>query len=684
MFGLIYIILCFTVGWAICSYVFPNLGTLTDEDYSRRKINLSPYLLLIPAWYITGTLAMTWPTYLIAYLFGDKAEPLLYANCIMLPIGFVVSAIACYKHFRKNNTNIRSLLCSDRKSRQIEIVLVIAVTLLASILMWTTFFVVDNQLFVGRSVFSDFSAHIGMIRSFSFGNNFPTQYAHYAGQDIRYHFMFQFLTGNLEYLGLRIDYAFNISSIISFTSAFMLLYVLAVKITGKVTVGVLSCLFFAFRSSKTLFTYIANIPQGSSILKTMANNSDFISDTPNEDWGLWNLNVYCNQRHLAFGLAAMFFVLILFMPLMFDMFAELKKRNDKSESISIRFIKQFKFLFFSKEGWVVQDIRTTIALGVLLGSMAFFHGAAQVCCLLVLFVMAVISKRRAEYVIVAVITIILAMAQTKLFIHGTPVSTNYLFGFIAENKTLFGVASYLDKLLGILPLVILAALCMERGARRYLIIAFTLPLVFAFTVSLTVDVTVNHKYIMMSCILLGIFAAAFVTILLEHKDYIVKIVGVLLIIALTSTGIYDFITVLTRNRPESSIVLDMDSKLTKWIDEHSDSKDIFLTSSYALNQVVLGGAMLYEGWQYFPWSAGYDTNTRTQQVKLMYEASTPQELKRLVKENHIRYIIVDKECRDNEDYNVNEDNIKATYQRVYNIMEDNEMTSIYDTEKEMK
>lgn len=681
MLGLFYLFLCFTVGWAICTYAFPNLSVLTKEDYAGRKINLSPYLLLIPAWYITGTLAMTWPTYLIAYLFGDRAEPLLYANCIVLPVGLFVTAVALFYQYKKNKTF--SMLCDNSKVLKIEMALVIAITLLAGILMWTTFFVSGHNLYVGVSVFSDFSPHVGMIRSFSYGNNFPTQYVHYAGQDIRYHFMFQFLTGNLEYLGMRIDFAFNIESMISFITAFMLLYVLAVKITGKITVGILSCLFFAFRSSKTLFTFLSNIPQGTDVLKTLSENTDFISDTPNENWGLWNLNVYCNQRHLAFGLTVMFFVLILFMPLLFDMFHDLKSQKNEG-SQSAKWINKFKILFFTKQAWMVRDLRTTLSLAIMLGSIAFFHGAAQVCCLLILFVMAILSKRRMEYAIVAVVTILMAVLQTKLFIHDAPVSTSYLFGFIAENKTVFGVASYLDKLLGILPLVILGALCIERGARRFLILAFTLPLIFAFTISLTVDVTVNHKYIMMSCILLGIFAASFIVKILNQKDVIAKMVGVLLIIALTATGIYDFYTILNKNRPDTAIVLDLDSDLTKWINTHTDSKDLFLTSNYSLNQVVLGGAMLYEGWPYFPWSAGYDTDTRTHKVKQMFEATSPQELKKLVEENHINYIVVDAECRNNEDFTVNEENIKATYQIVYSVGDGKDATNIYDTSKPIK
>jgi hypothetical protein len=282
------------------------------------------------------------------------------------------------------------------------------------------------------------------------------------------------------------------------------------------------------------------------------------------------------------------------------------------------------------------------------------------------------------------LAISLSVIQTKFFIHGSAVTTQFFFGFIAENKTLFGVLSYLDRLLGILPLILVAALCLEKGVNRYLILAFTAPLLFAFTISLTVDVTVNHKYIMISCILLGIFAAAVVMKLFERREWITNLVGALLVICLTATGIYDFTTVLGKNTPDTAIVLDLNSELTAWINENSRSEDIFLTSNYTINQVVLAGAMLYEGWPYYPWSAGYDTNYRTSQVKLMYEAKTPTVLRELAKENNIRYIIVDHDNRSSEDHIVNEANIKNTFECVYSIGEDDWRTSIYDTQKTLQ
>lgn len=690
MLGWLYLLLCFTVGWAICRYAFPNLSQLVEKDYDKRKISISPYLLLFPVWYVTGTLAITWPTYLIAYLFGNKVEPLFYANSIMIPIAFLVTGFSLYQRFIKNKAKKLQLFCNDKKALRIEIILLAAMIALSAVLMWTTFYEKGNNLMIGVSVFSDFSPHIGMIRSFSYGNNFPTAYAHFAGQDIKYHFMFQFLVGNLEYLGLRLDYAFNIPSMISFVSAFLMLYILAVKITGKIGAGVLACLFFAFRSAKTLFTYLSQLPVGTNIIKNLWENTNFISDTPHEDWGLWNLNVYCNQRHLAFGLTVIFFVFIIMTPHLYEMFESLKqysfdqiKHSKKASQISRSSILwgRIKVIFFTADSWMFLDLKRAVATGILLGALGFFHGAAVIGCLSVLFVMAILSKRRLEYVIVAVIALILTTLQTNLFIKGSAISTKLLFGFIVDNKTLFGVASYLERLLGILPFVLLVAFCIEKGVRKYLIVTYTVPLVFAFTVSLTVDVTVNHKYIMMSCILLGIFAASIVVQLFERKEILSRLIGVLLIIILTATGIYDFVTVIRKNTSVSPIVLELNNPLTKWVNENSDSKDIFLTANYTINQVVFGGAMMYEGWPYYPWSAGYDTDYRSNQVKEMYEASTSEVLDSLVEDNNIRFIIVDKKNRDSEEYAVNEANIKATYECVKSEGEGEWMTSIYDTQK---
>ena len=115
--------------------------------------------------------------------------------------------------------------------------------------------------------------------------------------------------------------------------------------------------------------------------------------------------------------------------------------------------------------------------------------------------------------------------------------------------------------------------------------------------------------------------------------------------------------------------------------DNSDSKDIFLTPYYSLNNIVMGGAMLYYGWPYYAWSAGYDTDTRNLEVKRMYEADSSEELMQLIENNNIRFIVVDHDCRTSSEYRVREDVIEATYEAVFEHDTGDWMIRIFDTEK---
>jgi len=182
MLGILYLLLCFTVGWGICTYVFPNLYTIATVTYDKKKLPFSPYLMLFPVWFLTGTLALTWTTYIMATIFKDKQMPLLISNAIVMSLAVLASVLMAFFYLKKGNSNKINFYSNNKRVFYAELVLLLGIISLAIILMRTTFFIKNNQLFVGISVFSDFSPHIGMIRSFSHGNNFPTTYSHYAGE----------------------------------------------------------------------------------------------------------------------------------------------------------------------------------------------------------------------------------------------------------------------------------------------------------------------------------------------------------------------------------------------------------------------------------------------------------------------------------------------------------------------
>lgn len=189
---------------------------------------------------------------------------------------------------------------------------------------------------------------------------------------------------------------------------------------------------------------------------------------------------------------------------------------------------------------------------------------------------------------------------------------------------------------------------------------------------------------MMSCILLGIASAALITGMYDKKKMVFRIAAALLILSLTATGIYDFATVLRKNSREGKITLNMEDPLTEFVREHSTAEDVFLTDTYTINQLVFGGAMLYQGHQYYAWSAGYDTDYRDRMVKRMYEAETSAKLDALVKENNISFIVIDYGNRNSSSYDLNEDNIRATYECVYETGKQEWDIAIFDTSSLLK
>ena len=680
VFGWLFLILCMTTGYVLCTYLLPDLEKITETTYGGKSLRLHRGFVLLPAWFVSGTLLLTWTSYLLAYLFRNNESPLAVANGITMSVYAVLSVLGIVLQVRRKKE-----WCMKRQLSRFtygEVLFLAGVIYLVCRLMWRTFFVEDGTLYVGLSVFSDFAPHLGMIRSFSLGNNFPTAYSHYAGEDIRYHFMFQFLAGNLEFLGMRLDYAFNVPSALSLISVFSLLYVMATRLSGIRVAGYLSALFFAFRCSPSFFSFLAEIPKGISVREALRMNIGFIGYTTNEDWGLWNLNVYCNQRHLAFGICAMLLVLHLFLPHLYAM-AERWQLRQPEENKGLRGVWDFvKFSLFSAEGWKAKSYFRPVVLGVFLGLTAFWNGATLLATIMVLFVLAVASDSRIEYLITAVITTALSLVQNNFFMEGLAVGGAKLqFGFIAENTSLFGTLDYIARLTGILFLVLLVAFAVIKGVERWTLLAFSAPFVFSFFVSLTVDVTVNHKYIMVSIMLMNIFAAILLVKLLAMDNVVVKLLCIGLIFVMTVTGYYDYRTVIKRNHPDYNLTFSMEDPLVDWIDENTTSQDVFLTPYYALSRAVLGGAMLFEGHGYYPMTAGYDTSKRYALTKEMYEASSVRELQGLIEENGIDYIIIDIDARQSADYDLNEAVFDAAYEKVYTEGDGEWMISVYDTSR---
>ena len=670
MAGIVFLLLALLTGYCINILWLPELFSFTKVSYKGLPLKASPFLIIFPASMLIGTLILSWLTYILALAFSSANAPLKIANIIVFLLSIVFIAFVCKTRIK---TIIKFTLHLFDNIKIMDIIMLVFSLGLALYLMIYTFYYKENSYWIGYTVYSDFAVHLDMIRSFSHGNNFPTWYSHFAGTDIKYHFMYQFLVGNLEFLGLRLDLAYNIPSVIFFVTTCMLLYLLTVKLFEKKLTGFLAIILFSFRSSSSLLSYLGNLTGTfEENWNTFINNCDYIGITPNEAWGLYDLNVYANQRHLAMGLTTFLLAVIILLPRLFA-FSNTEKG----------FIGFFKTTFVSKEAWLPKEYRLPIATGIIIGLTGFFNGACVIGCLLVLFFLAIPSARKLEYAMTAGIAVILSSIQSNTFIDGSVVSFRWEPGYIAEVKTLFGTLWFVYMLLGLFCIMLIFSAVFSNGRYRWVILSFISPIIFALTFQMTRDASVNHKYVMMGYMLGVVFIAEVISVLITNKDIFIKTVAGFLIIAMTMTGVYELIVFHNRNNTKNngSFPFDRDNPVTVWLMENTDSRDLILCDAYSMSQETIAGIMMYYGWSYYAWSAGYDTEYRQEQTRLMFESGSREELMQRITENDIDFIIVDYFARNSIEYNANEAVIADTYECVFTTGEGDWIENIYDTSR---
>lgn len=646
MAGILYLIL-----GSLCGKELAEIFVGQKETGKNNRI-----WLVLPAAFGVGMLTFGWGTYLISWAASAAGadKPLIYGNVLVMAAG-AVSLLAVYiLRYRKNGrifTHKGLIACKRLFGKELIFFSVLLVFL--TWIMFYVFYIKDGILYSGFTVFGDYAPHTAMMRSFSLQNNFPTQYPHFGGQDVKYHFMFQFLVGNLEFLGLRLDIAYNSVSVFALLGFLMVLYSIARRVTGSGKAGALTVVFFFFRSALTFFQFLWEHLRTGDLIQVLQENTSFIGYTTNEDWGLWNFNVYLNQRHLAFGLLIVALVLWMYL----DWVEQGCRHKEKG-------LVWFRNRLFSKEAWKCRYVENALAAGLLIGMTSFWNGAAVIGGLLILMGFAVCSDGKLDYLITAVTAVVFSVLQTRLFMKGSSVEAAFQWGFIAEDKSTAGVLWYLIQMSGIFFVgALILFFFYKKRLQRAVLVSCLFPLVFAFCFSLTPDITVNHKYIMISYAFLAMFWAGAVC-LLFRKKWQGRILAAVLTVCLTITGIYDFVIIVRDNGPGHRVTVNTNSSLTDWLAQNLDSRDLILTPEYSISEVTMAGVMMYLGWPYYAWSAGYDTYDRAENAKEIYTSRDPERVKSLVQQEGITYILFEEGMTFEEETCI-ETTIKSVYRLAY-------------------
>jgi len=597
-------------------------------------------------------------------------------------------------------------------------------TLAAFALFYYSFHVNGHMIDAGYSVFSDLSPHTALISSFSNGLNFPTEYPHFPGEGIRYHFLFYFLCGNLNLMGLRIDHALNIPSALTMICCFILLGVLAVLITGRRATFWLAPVLVLFRSSYAIVTQISDLAANSHIVTAAEvatlpasvssnsvllaihrffTNTVWIGDTPYDNWGLWAVNVYANQRHLMLGVALLLILVIIFLPHVRRMFLHVRKAEGMKDKI-----RQF---MFCREAWLPRQndpLRPysliLIALLIVI-CMPFFHGAALIAALVLLFGMAIFSENRLAYLAAALCAVGSALLQAQYFSGASEVaSLTFQPGFVVVNPNLLNIAIYMGKVTGLASILILILLFTQENLyRSVLILIFWLPTLFAFLFSVSREITVNHKFIQISLILFTIFLASLLASLWKPferaKDnpasngdneqpaaepdsrrhsvrHIFTLIGtrtlaVILFLVLTATGISEW--VIFYNISQYPVEMNLNSSMVDWIEKNTEPRSVFLTAPFVMNTFFLSGRFVYYGYPYFAWTAGYDVKGREKIYAQLLTGcdGNLENFTNLCRQENITYILVDNDLRSVSDFTFDESFFMNNLELVANFPDEN-------------
>ena len=649
MLAVLYLALCFGAGSVLLRRFFPTLAHPDFLSLNGRPVPLYRPFLALPASFCLGYLLLGWAAYLGGWLARNTARPMAFGAGAALGLGLLLTGVglagakrpAGQRVWRGGRLQPAATLRrrgagfwrqNFGRAQALALVFSLAAGRFVS---FYCFWEDGSSVSMAVNIYSDFSPHIAVIRSFSLGNNFPTQYPHFADGTIRYHFFFLFAAGLLEYLGLPLTWALNLPSLLSFLSMMLLLFTLAHLLTASRGAALLSLFFLFFRSSFAFFTFLGQKPADTGWADWLLRNKTFIGTTTHEDWGLFTQNVWANQRHLAFGICLVLLVLLVFLPLLQEGMESLRRGPAA--------------FFFSRQGWApCPSLLWGLPAGVLLGAAAFWHGSMVISALLILAGMGLFSRARLTYLFAALPAMALSSLQSAFFTKGaSPLSLQIHLGFLASSSSPGDVAEYLLLLTGIFFLLFLAGLVWAgggsgRGAARVFFLSCLLPLVQAFTLQMTTDIAVGHKQVMLSLILGGILNGWLLTALWRGRRFALprRAAALAAAVLLTLTGLEDALTYSNLCR-SSPVRIQKQNALTDWIREETPARSVFLTGYITIHPVFTAGRLAYQGWPYYAWSAGYDTSGRDQVLQEVFSCRDPESFAQAIRATGADYLLVD-------------------------------------------
>lgn len=483
-------------------------------------------------------------------------------------------------------------------------------------LMSFTFQYQDNEFVMVSKVWSDFGAHLPLIRSFSMGLNFPPEYPQFPGESIRYHYLFYALVGWLELSGLRIDFALNLLSTFGLSLMLWMIYVYAKTMANSVGAGLLALVMvlcngslswwqFTQRYLQTLdhVTFWQAVTGWFVALSKQANFAAFGPWDGGVISAFWTLNVYTNQRHLplSYGL-----VLLLLWPLVKAFVLHQRIQLSRWQGVGIVGLMSV-FPLLHQAGIVI----LIGSIGVLL----ILHSSRQ------------LLRQNWRLLLTYGLSILMvALAMTTLVPAGHPITMK--LWFLAKGSTWQQIINYWWHNIGLYGLLGMVLLWWPHRTRIFTLLAGGL-LIATNIWQLSPDMINNHKLVNFALLYLSISGSCFLVFmwrmskvvgspsLFERvRSGVVRASLILVFIGLVLGGVVDYFPIVNDHK---IVYPDWQKQpLATWIKQNTSPNSVFLTTEFFYHPANIVGRKIYVDYGYFAWSLGYKDQDRRKIMRELF------------------------------------------------------------------
>ncbi len=629
--------------------------------------------------FLIGVLVGTWVSYLAAAAFANTRDPLAFGNLIAAGS---LGLLGIWLRRRPRGQLMRPRIA--RPLDRWDWLTFGAFALLVGWMMTHTFHYEAGRLAIATSLWSDFGPTTAIAQNFALGDNFPTEYPHFAGEPIRYHFLYYFQVGNLTRLGFDPALANNVLSIGSLVSMLVLTATLGERLFRSPWVGRIGAGLFFFHGALSFVPWIGSFPSVGEALARIPDLDQYMtSGFPyrGEEWGIWTQNTFLNQRHLASALGILL-VIVLFL------WDRLPYGRDRVEpnAAPARRTNRLSAAAAGAAAHLREDARHPraavrratsdpalpgyVLCGLLAGMLPLWNGAIFLAAAFVLGVWFVLFPHRLSMLALAATAGILALPQV-LSVQPAPTAgpqpyPAFHWGYILDDPTLANVGAYLGFIFG--PKVLLAAFGLFGGTwrRQRVLIAFAGLVAVAFLLQLSMETLGNHKFLHAWLLGLNLFAAYGLARLWRARRAVripARLVALGLAGVIVAGGVIDLMPI--RNMRTIEVATDGDP-LFEWVKNETEPTAVFLTDLHVVDPILLAGRRIHYGWPYYAWSAGYDVYTRERWYREVFALRSARDLAWRLTLAGIDYVAFDDKLRGNGFApRLNEEVYQASFEPVF-------------------